>query len=577
MDTLAADLRQAADDLLDVPQARPAEQARPPPRDLPTYSSASKLVPIASPTGSEDRTTSPINSHLAPVAVRQPIKLAGDALSSDVEEDAEDDDRFKALSTRTLPLRPSSANLVGQASPSRSTLTSPASATAEFFRRATASPSNRGRGHKDVWLNARGERVIDGSVVSKLALADGEPEDSASSRLVAVNGADEERAGDDGETSGSGLLGMASSTSTLRASPFDPSHGSQSRLHTPRFFIQSFPDAMPASSSPHMGAYSDAEEHAAEIVRSQAWPVRSPPSSSSRVFAPSSKQEAAGVCLTNINSDVVHLHGNKRAEREAEEQQAQLYTDEALRPEGEKADQTLLDRATSLFTTQLDSPPHERKEIDAGPSTPSTSARQPEANDHVNDITASPDETASLRSLSQGDSSSLVSLPVSSIPGSTDTSSTSRRHLLRRTSSTGSARSRHSRSLSTSSNGGGGVSSANVFARDVRVRGWSEVGGRTRGYVTFEIVLLTKKGLTIRAHRRYSSFVSLRRDLLAEAPHHAPALPGLPPKDVLHKFSAKHLEMRRLALQRWLTGVMLDARWGGRRACREWLVGSEGG
>jgi hypothetical protein len=117
--------------------------------------------------------------------------------------------------------------------------------------------------------------------------------------------------------------------------------------------------------------------------------------------------------------------------------------------------------------------------------------------------------------------------------------------------------------------------SSETFTRDVVVRAWTEVGSRTRGYVTFEVVLLTaQSGLTIRAHRRYSSFVALRRQLAVEAPTFAEQLPVLPPKDLIHKFSPKHLEVRRKALSSWLQLVLLDPRWGGRKAAREWLVGA---
>lgn len=115
------------------------------------------------------------------------------------------------------------------------------------------------------------------------------------------------------------------------------------------------------------------------------------------------------------------------------------------------------------------------------------------------------------------------------------------------------------------------------------------------------------QGTTINALRRFSSFVTLRKQLADEcpvrillAPSHvrrrdshltpnllslpAPTkqeyrshLPSLPPRraGLLQKYAARYLEERRKALQRWLEIVMLDRRWGGAKALREWVVGTD--
>ena len=108
----------------------------------------------------------------------------------------------------------------------------------------------------------------------------------------------------------------------------------------------------------------------------------------------------------------------------------------------------------------------------------------------------------------------------------------------------------------------------------MQIRGWSEVGRRsTKGYVTFEVHLTTLTGLLIRVHRRYNSFIKLRRALIDEVPVHSRGLKELPKKDAWRKYEGKYLEMRRKALQEWLQAIYLDRRWGGTKAVREWLVG----
>lgn len=113
-----------------------------------------------------------------------------------------------------------------------------------------------------------------------------------------------------------------------------------------------------------------------------------------------------------------------------------------------------------------------------------------------------------------------------------------------------------------------------VFARDVTFRERSEVGGRSRGHINFNGVILTSKDVKIRIHQRYSSFVALRTQLAMEAPGLSTELPRLPSNDVLHKYSVQYLEWPRLALDGWLQAVMLNSRWRGRAAMREWLVGT---
>ncbi len=127
------------------------------------------------------------------------------------------------------------------------------------------------------------------------------------------------------------------------------------------------------------------------------------------------------------------------------------------------------------------------------------------------------------------------------------------------------------RSSSRASLGGGG--SEGVFAREVRIRGWSEVGEKARGWVVFHVRIVTKQGTIITAHRRFSSFVTLRRQLSLERPEYARALPSLPARKAgLFKYNARQLESRRKGLQAWLESVMLNPRWAECTCLQNWIV-----
>ncbi|KAE8209685.1 hypothetical protein CF327_g6357 [Tilletia walkeri] len=129
--------------------------------------------------------------------------------------------------------------------------------------------------------------------------------------------------------------------------------------------------------------------------------------------------------------------------------------------------------------------------------------------------------------------------------------------------------------------GGGGTSSLGgpIFTREVRIGGWTYIGHKASGWVEYDIRVQTLKGTTIRASRRFSSFVALRKTLAKQLPHHRPSLPELPPRrhGLLHRYSPTHLEQRRLALQRWLHKILRDPRWGGLECAREFVLGGLGG
>lgn len=169
----------------------------------------------------------------------------------------------------------------------------------------------------------------------------------------------------------------------------------------------------------------------------------------------------------------------------------------------------------------------------------------------------------------EGDRSSLVSLPATSLTDSSQASSRVRPRARRRRSN--GSYSIVSEDLSTVDD--------LPFARDVQIRGFTVVGEKARGFVCYDVCVITTRGTSISILRRFSSFVSLRASLASERAQYAKLVPSLPPKrsGLLHKYASHHLEKRRRALQRWLSIVMLDRRWATTKALQEWVVGNNDG
>lgn len=276
---------------------------------------------------------------------------------------------------------------------------------------------------------------------------------------------------------------------------------------TPAFFLQSFPDARGAATEASTSRGAD-EPPPAVASSSSASSSQSPSLSPFPLRLPFS--EAAKATLSNVDDAAVtvQLHGNRRLEKLAEDKLAMQLED---------------------------------------------------------------DDSQSTRQHSEGgedgDSSSLLSLPATSVTGSSQMSSKVRRRPGRRRS-TGSA-SMVTQELDT-------LDDDIPFARDVLVRGFNVVGEKSRGFVCYDVRVITTPGTTISILRRFSSFLQLRQSLASERPMHASLLPPLPPKrtGLLHKYASHHLEKRRRALQRWLVVVMLDRRWGTTKSLREWVVGN---
>ena len=111
-----------------------------------------------------------------------------------------------------------------------------------------------------------------------------------------------------------------------------------------------------------------------------------------------------------------------------------------------------------------------------------------------------------------------------------------------------------------------------LFATDVRVRGWHRVGTLMRGWIVYVIYITTRSGTVIKISKRYSAFLSLHEQLEHECGGYA--LPPLPPRHVglWQRYHPLFLEDRRRALQQWLCATLLDERWGNADAYRRWVL-----
>lgn len=125
----------------------------------------------------------------------------------------------------------------------------------------------------------------------------------------------------------------------------------------------------------------------------------------------------------------------------------------------------------------------------------------------------------------------------------------------------------------------GPTSPSFTFARDVRIAGWTLVGdkGSSSGgaYIVFDCAIHLKDGSVVHAHKRYSAFAELDRQLRATLPEPMRVIvPKLPPKNPLAKYRAAFLDKRRRELQHWLASVVLHPDLGGREVVRNWVTES---
>ncbi|WVW80334.1 hypothetical protein I302_102314 [Kwoniella bestiolae CBS 10118] len=127
----------------------------------------------------------------------------------------------------------------------------------------------------------------------------------------------------------------------------------------------------------------------------------------------------------------------------------------------------------------------------------------------------------------------------------------------------------HCQSSSSGSNAGGISDHAEVFAKQVVIRGWKVVGGKDwrdvaklGAYVVYDIDISLRNGGNIEILRRYTDFVNLRNALKTKYPSLKDAIPQLPSKAHFSKFSPEFLEQRQPRLQRFLRSVILHPEMG---------------
>ncbi|KAJ7741784.1 Phox-like protein [Mycena maculata] len=121
---------------------------------------------------------------------------------------------------------------------------------------------------------------------------------------------------------------------------------------------------------------------------------------------------------------------------------------------------------------------------------------------------------------------------------------------------------------------GDNIGESAVFAREVKINGWTSVGDGLRGaYVVYDCVMKTKEGTVIHAHKRYSDFAALEIQLLRTLPRSQRGfVPELPPKSPLARYRVAFLARRRRALEHWLSAVLLHPDVGGSEAVRRWVM-----
>ncbi|KAK8865702.1 hypothetical protein IAR55_000847 [Kwoniella newhampshirensis] len=122
-----------------------------------------------------------------------------------------------------------------------------------------------------------------------------------------------------------------------------------------------------------------------------------------------------------------------------------------------------------------------------------------------------------------------------------------------------------------------------VFARQVVIRGWKVVGGKSwtdmgkiGAYVVYDIDIGLQNGGNINILRRYTDFVKLRSALKSRYPQLEAAIPPLPGRAHISKFSEKFLKDRQPRLQRFLKGVILHpvmGKGGEGSVVGQWVIG----
>ncbi|KAK2761843.1 PX domain-containing protein ypt35 [Onygenales sp. PD_12] len=117
-----------------------------------------------------------------------------------------------------------------------------------------------------------------------------------------------------------------------------------------------------------------------------------------------------------------------------------------------------------------------------------------------------------------------------------------------------------------------------LWARSVTIDDYIIVKGRSGigAYVVWICRIQTLDGGPMVIRMRYSEFDDLRAKLRAAFPYAKSALPQLPPKSAIFKFSTKFLEARRVGLAYFLNCVLLNPEFAGSAVLKEVLFSHVG-
>ncbi|PGH15472.1 hypothetical protein AJ79_02449 [Helicocarpus griseus UAMH5409] len=120
--------------------------------------------------------------------------------------------------------------------------------------------------------------------------------------------------------------------------------------------------------------------------------------------------------------------------------------------------------------------------------------------------------------------------------------------------------------------------SKGLWARSVTIDDYTVVKGRSGigAYVVWIVRIQTLEGPEVVVRMRYSEFDDLRHRLVAAFPYAKSALPQLPPKSAIFKFSHKFLETRRVGLAYFLNCVLLNPEFSGSAVLKDVLFNHVG-
>ncbi|KAF2403966.1 Phox-like protein [Trichodelitschia bisporula] len=113
-----------------------------------------------------------------------------------------------------------------------------------------------------------------------------------------------------------------------------------------------------------------------------------------------------------------------------------------------------------------------------------------------------------------------------------------------------------------------------LWARSARIDDYVIVRGTPPGigaYVVWNCLVDTLDGGSITLRKRYSEFLTLRKNLARTFPKSEGAMPPLPPKSIISNFKPKFLEKRREGLSYFLNCILLNPEFSGSPVLKEFL------